>query len=878
MSYSGCIRAVTAAAGRDLTEDEIRGIFERVHRAALDIKAGRAAPSDVTLGKDLGAKTGVGTSQDQVIQQAAARAAAELQREAAQAERQAYLQVMKLGGRVDAYKRLTASGMPPLKAVENLLFRNFRGVNVESIEQHARGVRDELLRDLMKTWDSLGRDWLGLFQDETKTLTLLKAMRGERTGVAAADQGAKAWLDVNEKGRQLFNDAGGAIGKLENWAYPQHHSQAKAANAAAIVHGTASNDVAINQKAWVDRKMTRIDRAAYVDDLGVPLGEPEIRVILEKAWETVSTNGIANAEPGAVQGIGKRANRHAEHRSIHYKDAESAIADWKEFGDRSVVEILYGHVERMARDIALVEMMGPNDRITWQTMRDMALQDAVKADRKKTNQLTKQADKLDRYYDHATGRTKGSANLTFSGIMDGIAHLNTAAKLGGATIASLFGDRVTYEAVAHLNNVPEIQSWRTQFSLLNPLNKADRAAIQRQGLMLDSVRSGLTRFWDDFGTGSKFSSTTGKWANAVMRVTGMTAINDIPKAAFGVNLFSAIGSELAAGKAFGQLADSDVRLLKNYGITEVDWRTWKLAQLDELAGVKNVLSPDAIGRISDADLKAANIIGQADGAKEAAAARRSATVKLLGAVNSEADFAIVTPGWKERAQFYSGLQRGTVAGEIARSALQFKSFPWAFFQRNLDLIANMEGGGAKAAMAAYLVGATTLAGAMILQTREMLSGKDPRDMTGDKALKFWASAFLQGGALGIYGDFLYSVNQTRYGSGPIEMMMGPTVGPLLELGIVQPLTAAKKAIEGKETHFLAQEFQDLKGFAPGGNIWYAKAALDHLVFQQVMEALSPGYLSSIRSRTMREYGQDWWWTPGELRPDRGPDLERAVSQ
>jgi hypothetical protein len=106
----------------------------------------------------------------------------------------------------------------------------------------------------------------------------------------------------------------------------------------------------------------------------------------------------------------------------------------------------------------------------------------------------------------------------------------------------------------------------------------------------------------------------------------------------------------------------------------------------------------------------------------------------------------------------------------------------------------------------------------------------------------------------------------------------PTLGPLLELGLVQPLNAAKRAFEGKETHLLAQSVQDLKGFVPGGNIWYAKAALDHMIWQTIMEALSPGYLASIRSRTMRQTGQDWWWKPGELTPDRAPDVGAAIER
>ena len=106
----------------------------------------------------------------------------------------------------------------------------------------------------------------------------------------------------------------------------------------------------------------------------------------------------------------------------------------------------------------------------------------------------------------------------------------------------------------------------------------------------------------------------------------------------------------------------------------------------------------------------------------------------------------------------------------------------------------------------------------------------------------------------------------------------PTAGPLLELFAVQPLNALKGAVEGKDTHFLAKEVQDLKGFFPGGNVWYAKAALDHLIWQNVMESLSPGYLQAIRSRTLREKGQDWWWQPGELTPERAPDLAKAIER
>jgi hypothetical protein len=132
----------------------------------------------------------------------------------------------------------------------------------------------------------------------------------------------------------------------------------------------------------------------------------------------------------------------------------------------------------------------------------------------------------------------------------------------------------------------------------------------------------------------------------------------------------------------------------------------------------------------------------------------------------------------------------------------------------------------------------------------------------------------QAGHFGIYGDFLFYIAAARDGASPIELGLGPTIGPLLEMAVKDPIKAAQRAADGKETHLLAEEARNVKGFIPGSNIWYAKAALDHLIFQQVMEALSPGYLANIRSRTMRYYQQDWWWSPGEEMPSRGPDLEK----
>jgi hypothetical protein len=836
MSYRDCITRLAQAAGRELSDVEVRNIYERVHKAALDIKAGRAE-----------AKTG--DMFDNIVQQSAKLAADELIREAAIKQQQAHLQISKLSARLGEKETMIQSGVKPLDSVDREIFRNYDGkTDVASLEQTITGYKSYFNSKLAVVMEGLGRKWWGLKQDSEMTLNLVREMLGEKTGEPIAGNSGKAWKELTDEMHGIMREKGGVIGKMDESYLPQ---------------GWWSQEIVsrIGRDKYVEYMLPEMEKTRakgkhYVDDLGQPWSRERLTEVLGKAWDTIATNGHANTEPGQFRGGGGVANRHAEHRQIHFADAESTLAAWKKFGGKTVPEILFGHTAAMARDIALMDWGGPNPQLTYRTMRDQALKAEVMADPTSTGALEAKANRMDGYFDYATGKTDPISHPRLHRFVSNILPINVMGKLGGAAWASLFGDKVMFEAVRHMNDLPMLQTWRTETAMLNPLNGAERRLLMRQGLMLDELRGGLARFGEEIGN----APLANRGANLVMQVTGMNLANNGRKGALGASLFNAIGSELQAGKNFADLHQSDRRILNNWGITETDWKVWQKAELQDIGhGNDKSLTPEAISRIEGID----------------PVSKRDAIVKLLGAVNTESEFGVVTPGMKEHAQFNKLGNNRSAFGEIGKTVLQFKSFPWAQFQRMSDAVAQQPGGASKAAMTAYLVTASTLAGAMIIQTRETLSGKDPRDMTD---WRFWVSAFFQGGSLGLYGDFVYSVDSTRYGSGPLEVLSGPTVGPLLEMGLVQPLKAAKKAIEGKETHLMAQTLQDAKGFVPGNNIWFTKAALDHLIWQQSMEALSPGYLSSIRSRTAKEHGQDWWWTPGEAAPDRAPNLGAAIGE
>jgi hypothetical protein len=139
----------------------------------------------------------------------------------------------------------------------------------------------------------------------------------------------------------------------------------------------------------------------------------------------------------------------------------------------------------------------------------------------------------------------------------------------------------------------------------------------------------------------------------------------------------------------------------------------------------------------------------------------------------------------------------------------------------------------------------------------------------------WFAACVQGAELGIYGDFLFSDVTQGGHRGPFASAVGP-VGGLVEEALNLTQGNLVQYAQGKDTRFGAELVRAARANIPFMNLWYAKAALDHLIWNQAAEYLSPGYLSTVRSRARREYGQEYFWAPGDASPNRGPDLSKLV--
>ncbi len=882
-----CIQAVSNAIGRAITQDEARGIEERI------LKSMRfAAAKDPEGFRNL-------SSEDR-LKAAAVLAGREVMQEAELKKRRIALTIQahdRLENFINEAKQTGLDGLDALR--RTLVFVADGKSNTLSAESRGNAVRANAIRQLVDTFEAVDPRFWGLFESKEGVEALTRAIFGETDGLPPqVVKGAEAWKAVAAQLREQFNQAGGKIGLLENWSLPQHHSQLKVSKAGA--------------DAWINDVMGRLDRSKYVNDDGTRMGDEQLQQVLRGAWLTISTGGINQLTPGAA-GQSMLANRNAAHRELHFKDAQAYLDYQEKYGERSLWGVMTGHIEQLSKEVALLETYGPNPQRTFQTLLEKQLQQAALLEPGKTAKLQEQGRKLSSLFDFVGGQTTPIVNERMAQFFDGLRNWLVASRLGSAVITSLT-DEATLHLTAKVNNLPELQLIRNELAALNVANRTEENLANRAGLGLDVMINQLNR-WGQDNLGPTFTS---KMASTVMRVSGMEALDSARRRAFGVTMMSALGEMVGKYKGLAELDANDNRVLLSKGITETDWQIWRKAELEQWGAGNGVLTPEAIMRIPERDIYEASkgriaelqaeLQAKIDGIQKMAAmtedaktesiaswtkiygeqiasvtdvARRDAVLRLLGVTLEETDMAVIRPGASDRFLTGAGMERGTIKGELTRSFFQFKAFPLAMIARHWMRGMNMETAGGKAIYLGSLIAATTVLGALSQTVSDLLAGKDVRNYNpfeGEHGAKNWLAAFLKGGSLGLYGDFLFSGTTQGSGASPLAALLGPTFGLAEE---VFRLTQGNlvQAAQGKDTNFGAEVVRFIKGNTPGASLWYAKAALDHIIFHQLQEYFSPGYLAQMQRRAQKEFGQQYWWTPGTgIEGMRAPDLAKAIGE
>jgi hypothetical protein len=338
------------------------------------------------------------------------------------------------------------------------------------------------------------------------------------------------------------------------------------------------------------------------------------------------------------------------------------------------------------------------------------------------------------------------------------------------------------------------------------------------------------------------------------RWNGLTWWTDMGRAVAGRMVSSEMG--MRAKTAFADLPANYKHVLGLHGITEPKWEAIRKAEFREVNG-KSYITPD---RIRDLPDEAFAGLGK-DVHRPPAMISKCLCCALSP---TKPTMASSSPMPGSRRTTTLGQRPGTIAGEGIRFIMQFKGFPIAFGQRVLGRAAFGFRKGAKLEQTAHIgtmLAGLTMAGYAAMTMKDMAKGYwPPRDPTDPKT---WAAAFVQGGAMGIYGDYLFS-QVNRFGSGPLETAVGPAAGTASDF-VKLVLKARDAGLSADEKVKAADWLNFATQNTPLVNLFYVKPTLDYLFLNSMREAATPGYSKRIEGRRLKDYGQHNM-LPKPLRP------------
>ncbi|EPQ1202363.1 phage-like protein [Acinetobacter baumannii] len=836
-----CKQAVAKALGKQsLTAQEATDIEARINETMRNL-----ARKDINNWRNL--------SDAEKLTEAAKQVAIDIQEQLKRKHKIAAQDILKQSQNLAALDHGKLSSM---EVIDRMVAAHGDMSGIQSIDSKARGIASIYRGELVDFYTNI-KGGLGIFTDQELVQKIVRERFGENTGDALAKKISDKMGDVFETMRDRFNRNGGDIGKLDNWGLPQTHNLEKIAKA--------------GKEAWVNKAESLIDTRQYVHENGDYYSQQEIRSLLEYTYDTLSSDGANKIEVGRQAtggGTSKVTNRHSESRVLHFKDAESWLEYQSEFGGMQFVDLVEAHINGLSKDIAMVENLGSNPKTALKILMDAA----AKKDWEKgieENQTKSSRKRAQVMFDEFSGgnspQSQVLANL-------GLAYrsMNVASMLGGTTIASL-ADQATIAKNASVHNLSYRKAFGGLIEQLNPANKADRELAHSLGLATEEMLGSIARWSDDgltstYGKSEKLARISSGVATQVMRVSFLNALTSASKVGFTKLLMEKYG-RLSRSKAWNDLDVQDRELLSNTGLDERAWQVFQLAEPVVDRKGNQLMSARSIYEIPDEKLTA---FGDPKQVKDQVASQLQA--HLL----DEQGMAVIEAGLRERTWMTVGA-KGTITGEVFKGLMQFKSFSASFLMRQGSRTMAQEGLKGKAAYAIPLVVSMTLLGGLVVQLREILNGNDPQTIYDSndpkKATSFFMRSVVAGGGVPVLGDILVAGTDTSgrdansFVSGPLgsdfTALLGLTVGNLTQYN------------EGKDTNFGNEAFKFVKGKIPAQNLWYTKAAINRMFFDEVQDTIAPGYREKALRKAERQQDRERFWGD-DVTDIRAPDFERVV--
>ena len=662
---------------------------------------------------------------------------------------------------------------------------------------------------------------------------------------------ARILRDYNELARQDANRAGAWIKKMPGYVVRQTHDMYRIRQA--------------GFDEWRDFVMDRIDWERTLTD-AEDKGEA-----LRSLWQSFAAGVHVKFGEGGSTGFKGFANigkKMSHDRQIHFKDADAAFEYHDRFGTGRLSEgMLYG-LERMGQNTALMRHLGPNaemnlDQVISQIQKDLKRQGA---DPRKLEKFTRTAERLKRtLWPNLTGESRVPGSAMGAKVSAGVRQVEQMSKLGGAMLSSIadiafYGSEMRYQGGSMLAGIAEamgaVAKGRT--------SSEKREVLGMLGVLHDGMRASAAARFD---VSDNIPGHMAKTTQMFFKLSGLRWWTDRLRSNFA--LASSHRLAMNAGKAFGELGDDLRRVLGLFGIDEGKWDIIRAGRTTEADG-RAYLTPEGVDDVPDEVVGAyLTARGQNPTPAKLKNLREEIKDQFRTYYNDRATTAVIEPDERTRAIMLRGTRPGTVEGEVLRHLMLFKSFTVTVIQKQLgreiygrganSLGEALRNGNGEMQGLAQLILWNTVFGYAAMTAKDLAKGKEPRDPNDHRT---WTAAMVQGGGLGIYGDFLFGEMKNRYGQGPMDTLLGPTWGTASDIADLYGRVKAGDDVA-------ASAFRTALNNTPFQNLFYTRAALDYLILYQISESLNPGYLRRMERRIRQENENEFFVPPSQVVPYGG---------
>lgn len=506
-----------------------------------------------------------------------------------------------------------------------------------------------------------------------------------------------------------------------------------------------------------------------------------------------------------------------------------------------VMATLVGHLSHMAREIALQELgIDEGNFAAWMRLVRENPKIPVAPGIEKYNPVRlilpmfQSEAMLRNTFKMVSGRGNPIENVKAAHLLSGLRDLIGAAGLHNLPITIVPSDSVTTLLGAAYNGMAPFKAFD---ELFHGLTHEEAAHLEINAhAVADYVNNDLRKNEGEIN----LSGVARKVQTGVVKATGANWWTESIRRSAMTSMSAVLAAHRDA--TFSRLPSALRDFLDRYGFTVGDWNKIRAAAPVKVGnGARYYLNPEGI---------------------EPALYER-----LLSAIHEQASYMAHQPDARTTAFATRGTARGTMEGELTRSLFQFKQFAIERMTTHMMRIL-IDGPIENRVMRGLAFTALSMgAGAVSMQAANVLAGKTPLNMHDPK---FWAQAFVRGGAGGIYGDVLAAAMEgDRGGADILGQLAGPVPG--FAADAARTLAAPVKAEfdqSGKQSRSskVGEAIGMGRRFEPVP--FYGKTAVDRLFWDKLQILLDRDYRGSFRraEQRARQQGSSYWWRPGEIAP------------